>query len=199
MFLVKAFFLTRANLCFSGFPREENELMKISRFQNSRVLTRDTPSNKVKQTKKQKGKRKHKTGKQQNGGKKRKSKRGKKKRRTKKGKKSKAGKNTRKEKRRNGKGKKQNARQENSNCKNLTCLNDILEVLKVDKDTVQNFIQQNRRLKSRLELAGFRLFHPISSFLFILSSTKSATFRFLSIQSNLFSFLQLSLFWWVSF
>ena len=160
MLLVKAFFLTRANLCFSGFPREENELLKTSRFQNSQVLTRDTTSNKVKQTKKQKGKRKQKTGKQQNGGKKRKSKRGKKKRRTKKGKKSKAGKNTRKEKRRNGKGKKQNARQENSNCKNLTCLNDILEVLKVDKDTVQNFIQQNRRLKSRLELAGFQTVSP---------------------------------------
>merc|ERR1712037_92930 len=62
-----------------GFPREENELMKTSRFQNNQVLTRDTTSNKVKQTKKQKGKRKHKTGKQQNGGKKRKSKRGKKK------------------------------------------------------------------------------------------------------------------------
>merc|ERR1712037_482965 len=71
-----------------GFPREENELMKTSRFQNSRVLTRDTPSNKVKQTKKQKGKRKQKTGIQQHGGKRRKSKRDKKKRRTKKGKKS---------------------------------------------------------------------------------------------------------------
>ena len=133
--------------------------MKTSRFQNSRVL-RDTALNKVGQTNRQKGKRKQKQGKRKNVGKGRKPKRGKKKRRTKKWKKSKAGKKTRKEKRKNGKGKKQNARQENSNCKNLTCLNDILEVLKVDKDTVQNFIQQNRRLKSRLELAGFQTVSP---------------------------------------
>ena len=68
---------------------------------------------------------------------------------------------------RKGKRQKQNARQESSNCKNLTCLNDILQVLKVDKDTVQNFIQQNRRLKSRLELAGLsnclNLFHLLPS------------------------------------
>ena len=30
----------------------------------------------------------------------------------------------------------------------------MLEVLKVDKDTVQNYIQQKRRLDSRLSLAG---------------------------------------------
>ena len=161
--------------------------MKTSRFRNSQVLTRDTPSNKVEQTKRQKGKRKEKKGKPKNGGKRRKPKRGKKKQRTKKGKKSKAGKKTRKEKRRNGKGKKQNARQDNSNCKNLTCLNDILEVLKVDKDTVQNFIQQNRRLKSRLELAGFIQFHLISSYLFLLSFPfPFTTFPFVSIQSNIF-------------
>ena len=40
------------------------------------------------------------------------------------------------------------------NCNNITCLNDMLEVLKVDKDTVQNYIQQKRRLDSRLSLAG---------------------------------------------
>ena len=97
MLLVNAFFLTPANLCFSGFPREENELLKTSRFQNSQVLTRDTPSNKVKQTKKQKGKRKQKTGLQQHGGKRRKSKMGKKKR-TKKGEKSKSGKKNEKRK-----------------------------------------------------------------------------------------------------
>ena len=95
-----------------------------------------------------------------------KSKRGKKKLRTKKGKKSKTLKKMRKAKRRGrnrkGKRQKQNARQENSNCKNLTCLNDILQVLKVDKDTVQNFIQQNRRLKSRLQLAG--LWHSFNLF-----------------------------------
>ena len=40
------------------------------------------------------------------------------------------------------------------NCNNITCLNDMLEVLKIDKDTVQNYIQQKRRLDSRLSLAG---------------------------------------------
>merc|ERR1711962_801571 len=36
---------------------------------------------------------------------------------------------------------------------NITCLNDMIEVLKIDKDTVQNFIQQKRRLDARLLLA----------------------------------------------
>ena len=40
------------------------------------------------------------------------------------------------------------------NCNNITCLNNMLEVLKVDKDTVQNYIQQKKRLDSRLSLAG---------------------------------------------
>ena len=40
------------------------------------------------------------------------------------------------------------------NCNNITCLNDMLEVLKIDKDTVQNYIQQKRRLDNRLSLAG---------------------------------------------
>ena len=40
-----------------------------------------------------------------------------------------------------------------TSCKNITCLNDMLEVLKIDKDTVQNFIQQKRRLDARLHLA----------------------------------------------
>ena len=119
---------------------------------------------------KQQSKRNQKKEKQKMSWKKGKSKMGKKKRRTKKGRKSKTQKKMRKAKRRgrnrNGKRQKQNARQENSNCKNLTCLNDILEVLKVDKDTVQNFIQQNRRLKSRLELSGllqtFNLFSSSS-------------------------------------
>ena len=40
-------------------------------------------------------------------------------------------------------------------CNNITCLNDILEVLKIDKDAVQNYIQQKKRLDARLSLAGF--------------------------------------------
>ena len=38
-------------------------------------------------------------------------------------------------------------------CKNITCLSDLLQVLKIDKDTVQHFIQQKRRLDARLRLA----------------------------------------------
>ena len=40
------------------------------------------------------------------------------------------------------------------NCNNITCLNNLLEVLKVDKDTVQNYMQRKRRLDARLRLAG---------------------------------------------
>ena len=40
------------------------------------------------------------------------------------------------------------------NCNNITCLNNLVEVLKVDKDTVQNYMQRKRRLDARLRLAG---------------------------------------------
>ena len=40
------------------------------------------------------------------------------------------------------------------NCNNITCLNDLIEVLKIDKDMVQNYIQQKKRLDTRLTLAG---------------------------------------------
>ena len=41
------------------------------------------------------------------------------------------------------------------NCNgDISCLNDILEVLKIDKDMVQNYIQQKKRLDTRLTLAG---------------------------------------------
>ena len=39
-------------------------------------------------------------------------------------------------------------------CSNITCINDMLEVLKIDKDMVQNYIQQKKRLDGRLTLAG---------------------------------------------
>ena len=39
-------------------------------------------------------------------------------------------------------------------CNNITCLNDMLEVLKIDKDMVQNYIQQKKRLDARLTLSG---------------------------------------------
>ena len=107
------------------------------------------------QGKEEKAKMKEKNGIRKTGGQKRKFKRDR--NRSKKGKKSKAQKlkkGKRKGRHMKGKGQNQNARQETSNCKNLTCLNDLQEVLKIDKDAVQNFIQQNRRLKNRLGLAG---------------------------------------------
>ena len=39
-------------------------------------------------------------------------------------------------------------------CQNITCLNTMLQVLKLDKDTVQNFIQQKKRIDARLTLAS---------------------------------------------
>ena len=146
-------------LFFSGFPREEkgeNELAKRSRFQNIRDYMRETRVKKnEEQGKEEKAKMKEKNGIRKTGGQKRKFKRDR--NRSQKGKKSKAQKlkkGKRKGRNMKGKGQNQNARQETSNCKNLTCLNDLQEVLKIDKDAVQNFIQQNRRLKNRLELAG---------------------------------------------
>merc|ERR1712013_695814 len=55
------------------------------------------------------------------------------------------------------KGKKKKNRQgqqRQTNCQNITCLNNLLQVLKINKDTVQNFIQQKKRMDSRLTLAG---------------------------------------------
>ena len=34
-------------------------------------------------------------------------------------------------------------------CQNVTCLNNMLQVLKVNKDTVSNFLKQRKRLNSR--------------------------------------------------
>ena len=41
-----------------------------------------------------------------------------------------------------------------SSCKDVSCLNNLLQVLKVDKDTVQNFMQQKKRIDKKLSLAG---------------------------------------------
>merc|ERR1712228_957520 len=46
------------------------------------------------------------------------------------------------------------SKQSTGSCQNVTCLNTLLQVLKIDKDTVQNFIQQKKRIDSRLSLAG---------------------------------------------
>ena len=37
-------------------------------------------------------------------------------------------------------------------CSDISCLNNLLQVLKVDKDTVANFMQQKKRMDSRLKL-----------------------------------------------
>ena len=34
-------------------------------------------------------------------------------------------------------------------CRNVTCLNDMLKVLKINKDTVRNFLKQEKRLMGR--------------------------------------------------
>ena len=39
-----------------------------------------------------------------------------------------------------------------STCSNISCLNNLLQVLKVDKDTVANFMSQKKRMDSRLKL-----------------------------------------------
>jgi len=37
-------------------------------------------------------------------------------------------------------------------CSNITCLNNLLQVLKIDRDTVQNFISQKKRIEKRMKL-----------------------------------------------
>ena len=148
----------------SGLPKEESNsdggLVKTQRSRNVQKAQRASPDKNVKY--KNRGKRKERKSKRKieksNG---KKSKRSKKKARAKGKKRSKMqnkAKRRLRNRNKNRKRQRKNYRQENSNCKNLTCLNDVLEVLKVDKDTVQNFIQQNRRLKSRLDLAGLKIF-----------------------------------------
>ena len=39
-----------------------------------------------------------------------------------------------------------------SGCNNISCLNNLLQVLKIDKDTVANFLKQKKRLESNLNL-----------------------------------------------
>ena len=65
------------------------------------------------------------------------------------------------EKKKSGKGKKSKAGRkrggntlvrQSSTCSEISCLNNLLQVLKVDKDTVQNFIQQKKRMESKLGL-----------------------------------------------
>lgn len=62
--------------------------------------------------------------------------------------------NGRKDKKRNSMGKRQGRRMKKmekmtSRCQNVTCLNDMLKVLKINKDTVRNFMKQEKRLMGR--------------------------------------------------
>ena len=69
----------------------------------------------------------------------------------------------RKKKRRNGKDKKKKKTskwkkkkklRQSSSCQNISCLNNLLLVLKIDKDTVQNFMQQKKRIDKKLNLSN---------------------------------------------
>ena len=148
----------------SGLPKEESSsdggLVKTQRSRNVQKAQRASLDKNV--TYKNTGKRRERESNRQieksNGKKSRRSKKKARAKGKKRSKKQKKAKRRLRNKNKNRKRQRKNYRQENSNCKNLTCLNDVLEVLKVDKDTVQNFIQQNRRLKSRLDLAGLKQF-----------------------------------------
>ena len=69
-------------------------------------------------------------------------------------------------KKRNGKSKRKSKKRRNqqretpnnvkqvSSCRNVTCLNTMLQVLKINKDQVQNFLKQNIRITKKIALAG---------------------------------------------
>ena len=38
-------------------------------------------------------------------------------------------------------------------CENITCLNNLMQVMKINKDTVQNFLQQKNRTDSKIKIA----------------------------------------------
>ena len=54
-------------------------------------------------------------------------------------------------------------RQSPTPCQDIACLNNLLQVLKLSKDNVVNFIAQEKRLQSRLDIAGkiLNAIHPI--------------------------------------
>ena len=68
-----------------------------------------------------------------------------------------------KRQRKKGKGKRKLTprNEKKDSCQNITCLNDLLVVLKLDKDMVQNFIQQKKRIDSRLKLSGNCVYYII--------------------------------------
>ena len=73
----------------------------------------------------------------------------------------------------NGK-RKSNTRKGRNSCQDIQCLNNLLKVLKIDKDTVQNFIQQKKRIDSRIRLAGSYIIYELflQSFFLTFSENK---------------------------
>ena len=60
-----------------------------------------------------------------------------------------------------GRKKKKNKKQKNkeltkqfSNCSDLTCLNNLVFSLKIEKDTIRNFLAQEKRIATKLRLMG---------------------------------------------
>ena len=49
---------------------------------------------------------------------------------------------------------KETSRQDSSTCKGISCLNSLLKVLKINKDTVVNFIAQRNRMYRNLNTSG---------------------------------------------
>ena len=54
---------------------------------------------------------------------------------------------------RNGK-RKIDITQKNISCTSLECLNDLVAVLKINKDQAENFLKQNKRIRRLMNLAG---------------------------------------------
>ena len=72
-----------------------------------------------------------------------------------KGRKKGKGKGNGKNKKRKRKNQRKNTKlRQSSSCQNISCLNNLLQVLKIDKDTVQNFMQQKKRIDKKLSLAS---------------------------------------------
>ena len=138
---------------------------KVSREHGSKDVERRTikgkQSNKLGLINKE-GKKRKNQGTKKNEMKTRKRQQRRKKYRNKKGKKQQRKKNSRKsrkkskakgKKTKNVKDKKKNQKQENS-CRDVTCLSNLIHVMKIYKDQVQNFLKQNNRITKKLDLAG---------------------------------------------
>ena len=122
----------------------------------SKKATKNKRGRKLKGRKRNKDKKVNKKRNKNKGkGRKKKTKRNRRRKTKKDKKKRKKGKRKNKKKRRKGKWTKKRKIQsgQSSSCQNISCLNNLLQVLKIDKDTVQNFMQQKKRIDKKLSLA----------------------------------------------